>query len=895
MVSLSVTGTRNFESERAGSAVGTGFIVDAERGIVLTNRHMVHTGPVRARATLFNDEEIDLQPVYRDPVHDFGFYRFDPRAIQHMEVRELALSPDSLSVGMEVRVVGNDAGEQLAILDGTIAKVDRSAPFYGRGRYNDFNTFYVQASSNTSGGSSGSPVIDVDGRVVALNAGGKMDAASSYYLPLERVVRALDAIREEEPVSRGTIQTTFTYAPFDELRRLGLSKGQEAEIRAASPLAKGRLVVGDLVPGSPASRELVLGDVVWQVEGRQIDDFIELEEILDTHVGQTVELEVVRLGEHKSMTLPIEDLHALTPSSYLEVSGGILTDVSYQQARSLGIERSGVYVASAGFMLKRAGVPAGSILHEVAGQPVATLEDFEQAIAQVKDRQAFSVRFTLSYDPSHFYERVLKMDRTWFETRRCQREDRAGTWPCQTIEGPDGAAVSQSPAAPWKAEGRLADKFGRALVDVTFEVPYPTAGVAGHAFAGTGVVVDPDQGLVLVSRAVVPVALGEVSLRFNGDIEVEGVVSYLHPIHNLAIISYDPALLPQNWIPRLKWREEAVSEDRQLTMLHLGGDGEVNEQPAQLSAVDWGVISISGQTSFREMNTEAIRLRADPSVDDALVFDPRSKSVVGYYTRFRRPRRGDHDQWMVPTRDILRALEQATASDPVFPWLGVELKPLSAEDARVRGVTPAELKRMESELDTPVRSIYEVIRVAGGAPASDVLRQTDLLLRIDGQPFQKFVQAENLTEGKVVTVEILRGGKHMSLSLEPTLSSAKGIRHLTLWGGMVVHAPHQELFIQRGFNGVGVFISHVEPGTPAGQFGVPAQRLLLAVNGEKVTDMATFERIIAKIAPSEPVVLMLQDLEGRASVRTVELDLQFWPTETITLKDGEWTRTRPMP
>ena len=93
VVAIEIDQTRAFDTEWNSSAQATGFVVDAERGLILTNRHVVTPGPVTSEATFLNREEVQLYPVYRDPIHDFGIYRYDPKKLRFIKPRSLPLYP----------------------------------------------------------------------------------------------------------------------------------------------------------------------------------------------------------------------------------------------------------------------------------------------------------------------------------------------------------------------------------------------------------------------------------------------------------------------------------------------------------------------------------------------------------------------------------------------------------------------------------------------------------------------------------------------------------------------------------------------------------------------------------------------------------------------------------
>ena len=254
-----------------------------------------------------------------------------------MKLNALTLRPDLAKVGSEIRVVGNDAGEKLSILSGVISRLDRNAPDYGEG-YSDFNTNYIQAAAAASGGSSGSPVVDIDGFAVALQAGGRADgAATDYFLPLDRPSRALKCIQEGATITRGTIQTQWLIKPFDECRRLGLSSDWEAAMRKEFPKETGLLVAELILPEGPGHQRIEEGDVLIRVNGQLLTKFALLDAILDDNVGGKVKILVQRGGEDVEMELDVGNLHAITPDRFVSVAGGSFHDISYQQARMYGV------------------------------------------------------------------------------------------------------------------------------------------------------------------------------------------------------------------------------------------------------------------------------------------------------------------------------------------------------------------------------------------------------------------------------------------------------------------------------------------------------------------------------------------------------------------------------
>jgi len=891
VVSLQLSQLRDFNDSRQGGSSATGFVVDAERGIILTNRHVVGAGPIRLSATFQNQERINVVPLYRDPVHDFAFIRYDPSEIEYAQPESLALRPDKVTTGMAIRVIGSDGGEQLSILNGTIARLDREVPSYGRYGYNDFNTFYMQAASGTSGGSSGSPVIDFDGDVVALNAAANSDTASSFFLPLDRIQHALSRLQQGLPIERGSLQTIFQQQPFRELTRLGLSSSTVQRSRKESPRNSGMLVVGQVMVGGVADGALQEGDILIELNGDLVNEFIELESTLDAAIGETLDLTVVRNGEEIVVKSTVADLHALEPKRYLEIGDSILQNLSIQHMRAMAKGSSGVVVADAGYHFSRAGIPRGSVINSADDQPINNLDDFLTALSETPNNEKLRLEF---YVPgSEFVPRVaqLAVSDRWFGHKDCLRVDDAKFWDCKEV-------VLSRPSLPETMEpveipeyrDPLLSRVGPAMVTVKFSIPFHADNVYASHFSGTGTIVDAELGLVAVDRNTVPVGVGDAEITLFGSTTTSARVVFLHPRHNVALLQYGEEA---RGIAPVKAVEFAGPEDSVAGKLSLLGYGQagtlrvIGVDAMNRETLGLGVPSLP---RFQQTATDVFDVvNAPDAVGGPIVDDEGRVHAIQMSFAFEDGREIVQQDYALPAEVLVESIRLFKSGEP-YRSIDARLSYRSLSTAREWGLSNNWLKRYNA-LDADNRRVVYVEQVVPGSAIADVVRPGDVILSVNGELVTSLFDVELRSQEPTVALTLLSGGYERQARVTLGELDVQGTDRMVSWGGALFQEPMPTIGYFKSVNFPGVYISDTVEGSPALWDGLYRNRFVTAVDGEPVNNLDDLLRLLTQKEQEEITRLSLISMSGRKRIVTVEPEYNYWPTfEVIRTNDG-WRRS----
>jgi len=734
-------------------------------------------------------------------------------------------------------------------------------------------------------------LIDIRGRVVALNAGGANGNASSFYLPLTRVRRALEAIQQGKSVTRGTLDTVFNYTPFDELKRLGLSGTTETAVRKSFPAYTGMLVVSGVLPGSASENVLQPGDILVKVNGKYVTQFDPLDEIVDDSVGKDVTLDLERGGKAVSAKLPVSDLHGITPSAYAEFGDAVVHTLSYQQARHFNVPVRGVYVANPGYVFGSSGIPRGAVITTMDSKKIDKLADFEAELATLGDGDHATLRYITIDDPNGSNLRSIRMDRLWFPARHCERDDNVGLWPCKDLPtgpAPKERAVNSTEFPKYK-DSRLTT-LAPSLAAVTFDMPYSVSGITERNYHGTGLVVDAERGLIVVDRNTVPVSVGNVTITFAGTVEVPGHVVYIHPIHNLAIVAYDPKAIGSTPVKAAKLTPRELSAGEPVWVVGLGGDSQMHSRNTEIASIDPLELPLSRTMRFRDSNIEVAQLVNPPLEFDGVLAD-KTGNVLGMWSSFayESGREVAQDNRGVPI-DLVTAMLDHVRTDRPLHSLETELTVQPLSSAQEIGLSEEWIKKLSTQNPT-LRQALTIVRLVGGSPASKVLQQGDMLLAIDGKVVTRFKEVENaVADRKEVDVTVWRGKSEQTVRVPTAELPGTDIDRIVEWGGATLQAPHRAMSSQRGIPPVGVYVGYFAYGSPATRYGLYPGRRIVEVDGIPTPDLDAFLGAVTGKQDRASVRLKTITWNNAPEVITLKLDKHYWPAYELDRTPTGWVR-----
>lgn len=902
VVSIHFAQVAPFDCDSALVSEATGFVVDAELGIILTNRHVVGAGPFVGYVVFDNHEECDVIPIYRDPVHDFGFLKFDPKKIKYMDVQALELKPSLAKVGSEVRVVGNDAGEKLSILAGFISRLDRNAPDYGELTYNDFNTEYIQAAASASGGSSGSPVVNIDGYAVALQAGGSTEASTDFFLPLDRILRALQCVQEEKPITRGTIQLQWLLKPYDECRRLGLTSDRESDARKQFPEKIGMLVAETVLREGPSDEKVKEGDILISINGELISSFVQVDRIMDDSVGKEVELLVQRGGVDFTVRCKVGDLHEISPSRYVEVCGATFNELSYQMARFYAIPVRGVFLSSAsGSFNFDSKEKIGWIVAAVDNRETPTLDAFIEVMKTIPDRKRVTVRYFHLTDQHFPHVASIYIDRHWCsEFRIYERNDRTGIWDYKNLADPLPALPQEARQAKFIDlpinDGSLS-KLSRSLVMVSTIMPIPLDSINAEPRKASGLVIDADRGYVIVSRRVVPHDCLDVFVTIADSIIIPATVEFLHPTQNYAIVKYDPSLVlakvetPKLSCERLKRGDKA----------HFIGYTHNNRVvSSETNVTDISSLSIPSNVipRYRATNLEAISIDCSVSYRcNSGILADKDGTVRALWLSFLGERLEDKEKIylmgldLADLQDIITILKNGKR--PRVNIVDAGFGSISVLQARIRSVPEEWITRMENECDSRLQ-FMNVTRVSY-TEEKEKLLPGDVILSVNDKLVKEMCDLDGIVSStddpvvkQVLSFKVVRDGKILDLNIKTV--EIHETSHLGIFAGSILQAPHHA--VRQAMMNIpsGVYCTFRGQSSPAIQYGISPTNFITHVNELETPDLETFLKIVKEIPDNTYCKIRLVTFDNVPFAISLKTNYHYFPTAELKKdpKTNKW-------
>jgi serine protease Do/serine protease DegQ len=370
--------------QRREQAAGSGVIVDAARGYVLTNHHVIKDAE-QVLVTLKDRRQFQAKVVGTDPGTDVAVLQIEPRDLVAIRFGD----SDQLQVGDYVIAIGNPFGIGQTVTSGIVSALGRSG--LSPEGYEDF----IQTDASINPGNSGGALVNLRGELIGINSaiigpsGGNVGIGFAVPSNMSRAV--LSQIVKYGEVRRGRLGVEMVDLTSEIAKKLGVTSLEGVGIAAVQP-------------GSPAEKAgLRERDVVTTMNGRQLHTAAELRTRLAlTPIGEEVELKVLRAGEARTIRVRIAAVQQMSASegqAVPQLPG--MRVVEIERGSPLYQRIQGVIVAAVeeGSRAWQAGLRTGDIVYAVNRKRVRTLAEFFSALRGVEHGYTVSLvrgDFTLS-------------------------------------------------------------------------------------------------------------------------------------------------------------------------------------------------------------------------------------------------------------------------------------------------------------------------------------------------------------------------------------------------------------------------------------------------------------------------------------------------------------------
>jgi len=344
---------------------GSGVIIDAAAGIIVTNHHVIEGGE-KFTVDLTDGRLFDAELVGADKATDLAVLRISAPDLAQVEV----VDSDTLRTGDLAFAVGYPLGLDQTLTMGVISGLNRS----GLG---DAVEDYIQTDAAVNSGNSGGPLLDSRGRLIGINTsilsgggdlfglGGGNDGIA-FAVPARIMMYVVGRLRAEGGVRRGRIGATLGSLNARRARELGLGF-----VRGA--------VIEDVAPGSPADRAgLRRGDIITRIQNRPVANAGSVQAVIGVgEIGGSLSLTYLRDGRTLTTEVaprePVAD-RVLAGSSEVAAFGAVF---------ALAVDGSGVVVMSVQGGLT-GGLVAGDRVLEVDGREITGLAGLAERLRDAR-------------------------------------------------------------------------------------------------------------------------------------------------------------------------------------------------------------------------------------------------------------------------------------------------------------------------------------------------------------------------------------------------------------------------------------------------------------------------------------------------------------------------------